>query len=667
MSVNPQVSAAAASDSYSNRSQSEVDNPTPVLLIGQRYAIFGYKDDPVSGFHGTAYRNLDTNEIIIAYRGTDPDFKHHTGTTVKDAIVDYTMVRDQINPQEKAAHDFTAEMLKKAQDNGISKEQVTVAGHSLGGTLAEIEAWKFGLHGMTLNAYGAVDLGYGVTNGGSQITDYVVAGDVVSAASHHFGKVVTLATDQDIEKLREARYIDALSGAAEPNPLMGIVLTDHGSTKFNGPDSLLKPKNLARAQQNYADNKVAIDQFRGDIHSERAEIAEALRSTDHFSLTATFTHLSPRIQQQILEANAATVDPMVRNAVEHNPLIEGTKYGLDQTGAVFRAGGLQAQRGADQIAQGLHSAGESVQRQTDELFRGAQAFAPLNPLLVGSAALGTKAAGYIAHAEAEAYSRASHLAGQAAAATGQFLSDGTHTVKHGIGKGVHAYADAIQSRVHQGEVKIAHGIDHVSAAYNRAEKTGDTAEHVYSSAKQTVSRGMDATERKASEAYGMLTHPGQWFHSDAPSGSKQTPSPTASLHSSVHAADPAVSGHSHNDPRHRDNPHHELYLQLKARVPDASENRLLQFTDACNTKGISDRNLGEIAFDRQGGHMIFRSSSVGPMATVDVKEPSPHSAQSLQHIQQIDQTQAQIHNHTQARQIPGNQQQSQAPMPSQGF
>jgi hypothetical protein len=173
MSSNPQVSAAAASNAYQNRPQSDVDNPNrPVYFEGQKYNVYGYKDDPSTGFHATAYQNATTHEIIIAYRGTDPDFKHHTRTTVQDALVDATMVKDKINPQEAAAHAFTQEMIDKAQKHGISKDQITVAGHSLGGTLAEIEAAKFGLHGSTYNAYGAADLGYGIAPGGHQVTNY---------------------------------------------------------------------------------------------------------------------------------------------------------------------------------------------------------------------------------------------------------------------------------------------------------------------------------------------------------------------------------------------------------------------------------------------------------------------------------------------------------------
>ena len=71
MNPSPEVSAAAASDSYLNLRQSDVTKPKKVFLNGAEYTVFGYENDPVTGFHATAYQNTKTNEIIIAYRGTD--------------------------------------------------------------------------------------------------------------------------------------------------------------------------------------------------------------------------------------------------------------------------------------------------------------------------------------------------------------------------------------------------------------------------------------------------------------------------------------------------------------------------------------------------------------------------------------------------------------------
>ncbi|WP_230595918.1 lipase family protein [Xanthomonas albilineans] len=157
-----QKRADAANDSYFNRPQSDVDNNRKyVSLGGNKYQIFGCANDPISGFHATAYRNRKTNEVIIAYRGTDPalftgetkaEKRSHALTTLQDIAVDATMVRDAVNPQKAAADAFTAQMLAKAAKQGIPKDHVTVAGHSLGGALAQIEAAKYGLAGCLRRA-----------------------------------------------------------------------------------------------------------------------------------------------------------------------------------------------------------------------------------------------------------------------------------------------------------------------------------------------------------------------------------------------------------------------------------------------------------------------------------------------------------------------------------
>jgi hypothetical protein len=92
VSPSPQISADAANGAYINRNAGQVGKES-VQLDGRSYQVFGYASDPVTGFHATTYRNTSTNEIIIAYRGTDPDFKHHGLTGTQDLLVDATMVR----------------------------------------------------------------------------------------------------------------------------------------------------------------------------------------------------------------------------------------------------------------------------------------------------------------------------------------------------------------------------------------------------------------------------------------------------------------------------------------------------------------------------------------------------------------------------------------------
>ena len=103
--------------------------------------------------------------------------------------------------------------------------------------------------------------------------------------------------------------------------------------------------------------------------------------------------------------------------------------------------------------------------------------------------------------------------------------------------------------------------------------------------------------------------------------------------------------HGLDDPRHAFNPNHALFNDLKHRLPDASDNRLLQFTAACHAHGITDRNLSDIRFDQQNGIVSFAGRAAGEPfhgISVDVKVPSPPAQQSIQQIHQFDQYQTQL-------------------------
>jgi hypothetical protein len=132
---------------------------------------------------------------------------------------------------------------------------------------------------------------------------------------------------------------------------------------------------------------------------------------------------------------------------------------------------------------------------------------------------------------------------------------------------------------------------------------------------------------------------------------------------SVQAITPTEPPYARNDPRHPDNPQHGLFKELKERIPEACENRLLQFTAACHANGITDKNIGRITYFEEQGFMHFETASeIRPSAIVDVKTLSPEPQQSIQNIQQTDQLQAQIHAQFQAQQAQINAQAQQGPV-----
>ncbi len=663
MSPGPQALADAASDAYNDRPQSDVDSKTKaVYLDHQKYTIFGYKGDPATGFHATAYKEVaPPHNIIIAYRGTDPDIKGHTRTTFQDATVDATMVKAQINPQEAAARAFTREMLDKAHDSGISRDHVTVAGHSLGGTLAEIEAWEFGLHGATFNAYGAAGLIYGVPEGGHQITNYVIAGDVVSAASHHFGEMKELASPEDVAALQAGRYLNAPPGAPSPNPLLAMRLSDHSMANFTGEGgvvNVLAPANMAEYQTRYDSHRVTFDLFRSNIHDERTELAAVLNDPDSRNIETTLANLPPHIQQQLLELHVAMVDAPIQSAVEHNRVVQGVEQGLDQTAATIRWGGQGAQHDAELLAQKIHAAGLAAQQQADAVSREAQVFMPIDPMAATGTWLGAKAAGYVMHAEADGVAGVSRLAGQAAHVGSQWMADQTQETRHTVAQGAHVMAQLATTSVHAHEAFLVTATDRITDTYQAAKAAGQALRRDVTQAcdatRHAVSQAVDATEHAVDQAGDAFMHQAQrWF------GHAPAPSATAPTHSAIA---PTGSGHGTDDPRHPDNPDHPLYNELHRRIPEASDNRLIQFTTACHAHKITADNLSTIYLDEANMTLGFRGSSMlSTPVVVDLKTPTPPPQQAIQHIQQFDQQQAQMMAHFQGQHAQMNQQGLQGP------
>ncbi|MGE7139313.1 XVIPCD domain-containing protein [Luteibacter sp. NPDC031894] len=108
-------------------------------------------------------------------------------------------------------------------------------------------------------------------------------------------------------------------------------------------------------------------------------------------------------------------------------------------------------------------------------------------------------------------------------------------------------------------------------------------------------------------------------------------------------ADPVAAGHGRKDPRHPESANHELYNELQRRVPDASEDRLLQFTAACHESQITADNLVEARLDEDRGTLTFIGT--GPLtrpARIDLDSAPPYPEQAIAQIQQNDQQQAQV-------------------------
>lgn len=266
MSFTSQQYAALAKDSYDKPPETG-ENSRTVVIGDVSYKRLEYIDSP-SGYQGIIYRRIDTNEIVVAHRGTETERELRQDGVYTDG----GMVAARHNRQAAEAIELTRHALVYAQKIGKDGEapDVTVTGHSLGGNLAQVTAHHFGLKGETFNAYGAVSLDRRIPEGGTDVMNHVMAGDAVSAASKHYGQVKLYATQQEIATLEKAGYANDSRVLDARNPAVVKPLADsHRMHNFlsvdanHAPDcSVLEDPKAQQLARQYAP---MIDKYRDDV------------------------------------------------------------------------------------------------------------------------------------------------------------------------------------------------------------------------------------------------------------------------------------------------------------------------------------------------------------------------------------------------------------------
>ncbi len=244
------------------------------------YEVIAVQENPENGYFGTAYRNTDTNEIIVTHRGTEPGNWTLNGTvspqilegmdlinnpatdpvanTVTDAAVagnghlpankDFAtnggMLINNSNRQYPDAQALTERAIEYVENNPDkypgqnANDHITQAGHSLGGNNAQLCAHNYNQRGVTFNAYGAGGLKEVDPNGSSdKITNHVMADDSVSSwnPNGHLGTVVPYATQEQtdlMQKMDEYKY--SLLGGGPTNTLPFGSGSTHGMDNFIG-------------------------------------------------------------------------------------------------------------------------------------------------------------------------------------------------------------------------------------------------------------------------------------------------------------------------------------------------------------------------------------------------------------------------------------------------
>ncbi|QER96083.1 hypothetical protein FLG15_20095 [Xanthomonas phaseoli pv. dieffenbachiae] len=292
MSLTSQQYAALSRDVYDEPERIRLRSPR-VDIGGVFYQRLKYVDSP-SGYQGIIYQRVDTQEIVVAHRGTE------TERQLKEDgfYTDGGMVASRHNNQAAEAIELTKYALNYAHELGKGGKvpEVTVTGHSLGGDLAQVTAHHFGLKGETFNAYGAVSLDRRISEGGHDVINHVMAGDAVSAASKHYGQVKIYATPQEVATLQKAGYANDRSVLDDRNPLVAVELGDsHRMHNFLPVDGNGKPDRSVledpRSQQLAQQYAPMIDKYRDDVALMRGGLTLASRSAQSMNLPDAINHL----------------------------------------------------------------------------------------------------------------------------------------------------------------------------------------------------------------------------------------------------------------------------------------------------------------------------------------------------------------------------------------
>lgn len=86
--ITRQQQADLAVDAYNTRTVTKGNKK--ITIEGNDYKVLAVRNNPVTGYQGTVYQDLRTNEVVVSYRGT---------ASVTDSIINLAMVINSVNYQ----------------------------------------------------------------------------------------------------------------------------------------------------------------------------------------------------------------------------------------------------------------------------------------------------------------------------------------------------------------------------------------------------------------------------------------------------------------------------------------------------------------------------------------------------------------------------------------
>lgn len=198
--------------------------------IPDGYKVIKSVDNKNTGFHAEVLSK--GNDVIVAYRGTDKIFG-------QDGRNDFAMNRGKIPAQATEAIKLYDQV---KQENPNS--DITVTGHSLGGSLSQIVSGIRGCDAVTFNAYGVKNMFKDPANiKEDNVVNYVNEWDPIamSNAENQVGETY------------------AVKGEAMRNPHKLETMIDHESREYRTLENLKDRKNIINRIENkveYTTSKV---------------------------------------------------------------------------------------------------------------------------------------------------------------------------------------------------------------------------------------------------------------------------------------------------------------------------------------------------------------------------------------------------------------------------
>lgn len=144
--------------------------------IPKNWEVINTYESDTSDFAGTAYRNNITGDIVVAYRGTDSDWKNIQDWTQNNLTIAFNKIPNQFDDALR----FYSEVAGANKDANVS-----ITGHSLGGILAQLVGACSLKDTVTFNSIGVthlldrLNIQLDASLKYSNITNYSLANDIL--------------------------------------------------------------------------------------------------------------------------------------------------------------------------------------------------------------------------------------------------------------------------------------------------------------------------------------------------------------------------------------------------------------------------------------------------------------------------------------------------------